>query len=160
MGNQVSIKGLSKAKVLAALYNASRPQGMGFMHYDPAPMGEEEAEELLSERTYFDYLKGRVMKISLSGDSVDPSGYDRDNGRGAVQQVVSALRQGEPEDGVTVSEQHEIGKSEAVQRAREGMSVTSTLHVEDVGGEQVSVLTVGLGDVADVLGPKIDEAEG
>lgn len=29
----VSIKGLGKAKVLAALYNASHPQGMGFLQY-------------------------------------------------------------------------------------------------------------------------------
>ena len=40
----ISIEGLDKSKVLAALYNASRPQGMGFMQYDPNPMTEEEAE--------------------------------------------------------------------------------------------------------------------
>ncbi len=43
----ISINGLDKAAVLAALYNASRPQGMGFMHYDPKPMEVEEARTLL-----------------------------------------------------------------------------------------------------------------
>jgi hypothetical protein len=28
----ISIRGIDKAEVLAALYNASRQQGMGFMH--------------------------------------------------------------------------------------------------------------------------------
>lgn len=43
----INIADLDKAEVLAALYNASKPQGMGFMHYDPAPMGVEEARQHL-----------------------------------------------------------------------------------------------------------------
>ncbi len=31
----INIKGLSKAKVLAALYNASKPLGLGILQYDP-----------------------------------------------------------------------------------------------------------------------------
>ena len=63
MDTKIDLTGLDKAEVLAALYNASRPLGMGFIHYDPAPMGKEEAAEYLEGGTYFDYLKGRVMKI-------------------------------------------------------------------------------------------------
>ncbi len=89
----VSIRGLDKAKVLAALYNGARAQGAGFIHYDPAPMNEEEAHQILEGgQTYFDYVKGRVMKVDLSGDEVDPYLYDRDNGRGAVAEIVTALR--------------------------------------------------------------------
>lgn len=43
----VDTRGLKKSAVLAALYSASKPQGLGFLHFDPAPMTEEEAEELL-----------------------------------------------------------------------------------------------------------------
>lgn len=39
----MDISGLSKASVLAALYNAARPQGMGFLQYDPKPMSEADA---------------------------------------------------------------------------------------------------------------------
>jgi hypothetical protein len=89
----VSIKGLSKAKVLAALYNNSRPQGMGFLHFTPQDMTEKEAEDLLKEGTYFDYLKGRVMKVDLShDDEFNPWLYDRDNGAGAAQRAVDNLR--------------------------------------------------------------------
>lgn len=87
----ISLKNLDKRAVLAALYNASRPQGMGFLHYDPAPMTTEEAAKLLEQTTYFDYLKGRVMKVELGWDSLDPYGYDRNNGEGAAEQALAAL---------------------------------------------------------------------
>lgn len=81
----INIAKKDKAEVLAKLYNASNPQGMGFIHYDPAPMTVEQARKLLDGgQTYFDYLKGRVMKVDLSGDTLDPALYDRDNGHGAA----------------------------------------------------------------------------
>jgi len=92
MSEKISLVGLSKAAVLAALYNASKPQGMGFLQFNPKPMNEEKASELLKQATNFDYLNGRGMKIDLSGDELDVWGYDRDNGKGAVQRVIDELR--------------------------------------------------------------------
>lgn len=89
----VDIKGLNKAEVLAALYNNSKPQGLGFLHFDAKDMTVAEAEEILKQTTDFDYLKGRVMKVDLSSD--DGFGewlYDRDNGNGGAQRAVDALR--------------------------------------------------------------------
>jgi len=80
-----------KADVLAALYNHSQPLGMGFLHFTPEPMGHDEAAALIAEYTYFDYLKGRVMKIDLSGNELDPGLYDRDNGPGAAQRAIDTL---------------------------------------------------------------------
>ena len=54
--SEISLIGLDKAAVLAALYNASKPVGMGFARYDPTPMTLEEARALLERDTYFDYL--------------------------------------------------------------------------------------------------------
>lgn len=89
----VNTKGLRKSAVLAALYNASKPQGLGFLHFDPAPMTEEESEELLQTSTYFDYIKGRIMKVDLSNDDgFEEWLYDRDNGNGAAQRVINQLR--------------------------------------------------------------------
>lgn len=34
----IDISGLSKAKILASLYNNSQPLGLGFYHFDPASM--------------------------------------------------------------------------------------------------------------------------
>ena len=95
----ISIKGLDKAKVLAALYNASRPLGMGYLHFDPNAMTHEEAEKHISEGgtwvgrgdLCFDYLKGRVLKVDLAEDEFDPWLYDRDNGNGAAEKVIAVL---------------------------------------------------------------------
>jgi hypothetical protein len=88
----MNIKNLNKAAVLAALYNNSKPLGMGFLHYDPRPMTENEAQELLDDgQTYFDYLKGRVMKIELSGDELSTWLYNRDNGTDAAEKALAPL---------------------------------------------------------------------
>ena len=94
----INIKGLDKSEVLAALYNNAKPQGMGFLHYDPTPMTKEQASELLEYYKkedpiiYFDYLKGRVMKIRISEDSLNPRLYDRDNGQGACLRAIQTIK--------------------------------------------------------------------
>jgi len=90
----MSISKLDKAEVLAALYNASRPQGMGFLQADPNDMAVEEARELLAQagpRPYFDYLKGRVMKIDLSSDELRTGLYNRDLGPNAAEEALAHL---------------------------------------------------------------------
>lgn len=91
----MNIAGLDKAEVLAALYNGSRQQGMGILQTRGAEgMTVEQAREELAsnERGYFDYLHGRVMKISLRGDELDTALYNRDNGNGAAESIIEDLR--------------------------------------------------------------------
>ena len=88
----ISTKGLPNADVLAALYNASKPLGMGMIHFTPEEMTREEAAELLTTQDYFDYLKGRVMKVLIDGDELEPRLYDRDNGEGAAAMAIATLR--------------------------------------------------------------------
>lgn len=89
----IDISKIDKATLLAALYNNSKPLGMGILHFDPKPMTKEEAEEILKEGFDFDYLKGRVMKVNLDGDMMRVDLYDRDNGEGAAEKVISKLRE-------------------------------------------------------------------
>ncbi len=100
MSNTINISGLNRGAVLAALYNASRPLGMGFLQFTPEDMTAADGERIVTEiaarcngRVYVDYLKGRVMKVNLSSDTFDPWLYDRDNGDGAAADVVTRLRQ-------------------------------------------------------------------
>jgi len=89
----IDLSTLDKADVLAALYNASKPQGMGIHQFDPRPMTKEDARGLLDAgHTEFDYLKGRVMKIDLSGQTLDTWGYDRDLGQGAAQRAIDSIK--------------------------------------------------------------------
>lgn len=88
----IDLKDLNKAQVLAALYNRAKPQGMGFLHFTPEDMTKNEAQALLDAgQTYFNYVKGRVMKVDLSGNTLDPYLYDRDNGNGSAFDVISNL---------------------------------------------------------------------
>lgn len=101
MNNKIDIKGIDKAKVLQALYAVAKPQGMSFMHYRAGDLSIDECRILLSSAgkdLYFDYVLGRVMKVNLSGDSFDPWGFDRDNGQGAAQAAIDALKRKEAID--------------------------------------------------------------
>ena len=94
MSETIDISKLNKADVLAALYNNSQPQGLGFFHSTPDAMRTEEAQAPLdSGQSYFDYLKGRVMKIDLSGDDLKTWLYDRDNGQGAAAEALKEVIQ-------------------------------------------------------------------
>lgn len=156
MSSLIDLKGLDKAAVLAALYNAAKPQGMGFLHYDPKPMDVEEAKEILSRGCFdFDYLKGRVMKVDLSGETLDPRLYDRDNGEGAAQQAIDSLRTTQDPDNILIRAHH-------VDETRKSASKTSSLLSEETTISEedgTAIITLGLSGVADVLKPKIDEAE-
>ena len=147
----IALKGLNKAEVLAALYNASTPQGMGFLQYDPAPMTVDEATSLLEQRTYFDYLKGRVMKIDLGGEELDPRLYDRDNGNGAAALAIEAFQSG---DDATIEKMHKTGKS------HKAVEVKRSLYKDTVTEKHdgLAVVKLGLSDVADALGPAISRA--
>jgi len=87
----INISTLNKGAVLAALFNASKQQGMGFFNTKGhSPMTEAEATDLLKSQTYFDYLHGRVMKIKIE-DELHVGVYDRDNGQGAAERALAPL---------------------------------------------------------------------
>lgn len=90
----VNISGLSRATVLAALYNHSKPLGMGYLKFQAGDMDKATAESLLEQTDYFDYLRGRVMKVHLPAGATafDEALYDRDNGGGAAQRAVDSTR--------------------------------------------------------------------
>lgn len=103
MSDKIDISGLDKAEVLVALYNRAKPLGMGMLHYDPTPMNIGEAQSIIMngssidyptkkpQKTYFDYLKGRVMKVNIADDLLDVWAYDRDNGQGAAYAALKPL---------------------------------------------------------------------
>lgn len=90
--NMIFIGDLDKVEVFQALYDRANPQGMGFLHYVPGPITREEAQSTLSFSPYVDYHRGRVMKVSLEHDYLNPFLYDRDNGPGAAAQAIATLR--------------------------------------------------------------------
>lgn len=101
---EIDISGLDKATLLAALYNSARRQGIGAYFPADGNMSNENAQQIIDarqgeerprDRTYFDYLNGRVMKVDLSGDVLRTALYNRDNGPGLAQAIVATLRKAE-----------------------------------------------------------------
>ena len=92
----INIAGMNKAEVLAKLYNASKPVGNGHLFATDQKMTVDDAQKIIDTSSdnggdlYFDYLHGRVMKIDLAGDQLDPFLYDRDNGGGAAARAIAA----------------------------------------------------------------------
>lgn len=93
VSNTIDITGIPKPQLLAALFNASKQQGLGFLDASgAAQMTTVEAETAIKEYgANFDYLKGRVMKVDISGDELRVGLYDRDNGEGAAARAVGGI---------------------------------------------------------------------
>ena len=96
----IDVTGIPQNELLAALYNRSVQQGMGFLHDRGANgMTPEQAQKELDEATeryngekYFDYLHGRVMKVGIDGKKLRTRLFDRDVGYGAAAKVVAEMR--------------------------------------------------------------------
>jgi hypothetical protein len=96
----IDISKMDKAEVLAKLYNAARPMGMGMLQARPGDLSIEDARRLLDDpepkndmgfsraEGYFDYLYGRPLKIDLRGDQLHTRLYDRDHGQGAAARAL------------------------------------------------------------------------
>ncbi len=153
----IDLKGLNKAAVLAALYNASKPQGMGFLHYDPAPMTVEQAEKLLKQTTDFDYLMGRVMKIDLGGDTLDTWGYDRDNGNGAAAAAIASLQSTNDVNNPAIAKNHSDRTFLSATEMQSHLGDTSGI-VSDPS-EDVVVFHLGVDEFREQLEPKVRKAK-
>lgn len=83
-------KGLEREEVLCALYNHSKPLGLGALHFVAGDMSVNEAKELLEQVDYVDYLHGRVIKTKFArfSETIDPYLYDRNNGEGAALRAI------------------------------------------------------------------------
>lgn len=153
MSDKISLKGLNKAAVLASLYNVSRPLGMGFMSYDPKPMTVEEAQKILEHDTDLDYLKGRVMKINLSGEELDPWLYDRDNGNGAAKRAIESLQSTGDVNSERIELDHREGTHNSALELKGNLAEES--HFEETDG--VQVLKLGFDEFAPELNRKVDK---
>lgn len=93
---KISIKGLDKARLLQALFNHSKPMGLGFYALGATTeMTYDEAKKIVSEgKLNFDYVRGRVIHINISGDEINSSQYDRRVGTGAALMVIATLKKG------------------------------------------------------------------
>lgn len=93
----IRTEGLARSHVLAALYNNARIRGVHW--FDPRAyrvMTPLMARDMLEGLPHFRFetVRGRRMYVDLSDESqFDPTGYDRHNGGGRAERVITQLRQ-------------------------------------------------------------------
>ena len=92
----VNIKGLSKAKVLKALYDGSHYQGISLLGAVKTFTLEDAHTTITvcasNGDLYFDYLHGKVLKVDLHGDEFNERLYYRDCGDGAAQRAIDSIK--------------------------------------------------------------------
>lgn len=157
MSDSISLVGLVRPRVFAALFNGAKPLGLGFLQYNPEPMTAEQAQERFGECSqYFDYVDGRVMKVDLSGDEFRTGLYNRDNGVGAAEAIINLLQS----TGEVYPEEVELHHLESTRDS----AIYTKEHLADdsiviqSGGAVKFIL--GLSDVADDLKPALDDILG
>lgn len=87
----MDISDLDKVQLVKALYDRAKVQGIGICQQRSGSLSDSEARKAMA-KGYIDYLGGRVMKVDLSGDSLDTYLYNRDNGPQAAEKVIQQLR--------------------------------------------------------------------
>src|SRR5262249_49577479 len=86
------IRGIDKADLVRALYRRARPRGDGWRRYNPSDsLSDAEVQAVLNDPDIY-YLKGRVMKIDLTGNTVNTSLYNQENGIGRAEKIIADLR--------------------------------------------------------------------
>lgn len=88
----VDISGIEKRDLLKALWmNSNSASFFTLSGTSPPDLSEKDIDKAIEKRR-IDYLCGRVIKMDISGDTVDPWNYDRNNGNGSVQKIVNVLK--------------------------------------------------------------------
>lgn len=83
--NMIEITGCDLVKLAQEAYNLSKPQGMGFLHFEEGGLSDKDAAALITEDRpigplRMDYVKGRACKLTVFRDGdklyIPDSWYD------------------------------------------------------------------------------------
>lgn len=66
---EFKINGISKEKVIEAVYNNSLPLRMGWLQFVPGDISLGKVRQLIEQMDFFDYVAGRYMKCYFEGDT-------------------------------------------------------------------------------------------
>ena len=91
----IDITDVDPILVVKKAYELSSPQGLGFLHFDPAPLKDEDAALYVRNgEIWADYIKGRAVKLSSfrrEGGRIFISRYWKDHNDFQMGQLLSAI---------------------------------------------------------------------
>lgn len=115
MEKSIDISGIDKAVLLAAVFNHAGQVNLGFLDASGGhAMSIPDARNIVQARmamnavvkgepiwrSRFDYLRGRLLKVDLGGESFNQSDiylYDQAHGKGRLEQAVAFARKHKPD---------------------------------------------------------------
>jgi hypothetical protein len=109
---RIKLGKIDQVKFLQKAYELSKPQGLGFLHFEPGGLSDSEAQKFVkmcsdARGVNYDYVNGRSMKLHIdieNGESfIQDSWYDHTGSqlRELVASVGVSLIEKEKEHGVS-----------------------------------------------------------
>lgn len=86
----IDVTGVDLIAAVKGAYALSQPQGLGFLHFQPGGLSDEEAQEIVERGKRFggvsmDYVKGRACKFHIREKDgrllTPPKWYDHSDGQ-------------------------------------------------------------------------------
>ncbi|KJK64594.1 hypothetical protein P875_00011107 [Aspergillus parasiticus SU-1] len=93
--SRVNIAGIPKKQLLLELLKNAKVAGFYRTREPPSLNIDEiwkEYEELTRYISLVDYLRGRCLKVDVTGNTVHPSTFDSEYGEGKFAKIVDSLR--------------------------------------------------------------------
>ena len=91
--NMVDLVGIDKEVLLETLWKNSKP--IAFYRkckVKPPIFDIEKAMSQVKEDGFADYILGRLIKINLYNDTVDPTLYNENNGEKKLSKIIAKLK--------------------------------------------------------------------
>jgi hypothetical protein len=99
MATPIDVSDISPARLLAELFNAAGQDVAAETEYNVAnTMGQVGAQTLLNKTNfadkgeYFESIRGRTLRVTITGYRMRAYEYDKANGEGLAQSIVDNIR--------------------------------------------------------------------
>ena len=91
--NMVNIEGINKEVLLESLWNNSKPIPF-YRKYKVSPPNFDinKAMKQVKEDGFADFILGRLIKINIQNNIVNPELYNENNGPGKLQHIIKNLK--------------------------------------------------------------------
>ena len=83
----IDVTEIDKIKLVKRVYDLSRPQGLGMLHFVPGPLSDDEAKAFIEDdgTVSMDYVSGRACKFNVFEENgklfISDSWYDHTDGQ-------------------------------------------------------------------------------
>lgn len=97
----IDVSDINPGRLLAELFNNAQQDSQAETEYKVAETMGKARTQLMLDKTnfsdrgaFFETIRGRTLRINITGHKINPFRYDQLHGQGSVQAIVDAIRAG------------------------------------------------------------------